>query len=445
MAKVQIRNTISLCIFVTASVLAATPGCRHSSVGSDEAKQNESSDDAPQVTIATRPVETHSIGQTISVLGQCGALPSKRAVLTPVIEGQVTELLVQQGDKVAAGQPIVQLSTTLTQADLAEKQAARDSLVASLEVLKSPPRTQEKRISELAIEQADLAVTRAQALVERLLPLRERNEIPESQLFEAKEALKQAQSQQHTTQVQLDLLVLTPKKEILAEAESKIKVADEAIKTAQARLDLQTIRAPISGVVDTLTARPGQTVSVGTVIGEVLDTEKVVAMAWLSTAQSSSIHVGQNANVYVDQAAPVTADSSKTAPRCSGSVTYVGKSADRQTGNVPVHILVANSHDELVIGQTLHIEVVVEEPAPQLCVPIEAVHDEGDGPAVTVIRDGKATIVHPTLGASDAGWTVVSDCDLKEGELVAVAGGYNLPDDTPVKVLPEKSAKKSER
>jgi len=444
MANVQLRCAFSVCIFAASAAFVTTSGCGHKS-SDDDAKHAESGDDAPKVTVSTRPVETRSVGQTISVLGQCGALPSKRAVLTPVIEGQVTELLVKQGDKVVAGQPIVQLNTTLAQADLAEKQAARDSLVASLQVLKSRPRPEEKRIGELAIEQADVAVVRAQALVDRLHPLRERNEVPESQLFEANEALKQAQSQQHTSQVQFDLLMLPPKKELVDEAESKVKAADQAVETAQARLNFHTIRAPIGGVIDTLTARPGQTVAVGTVVGEILDTENVLAMAWVSTAQSPLIHVGQDAHVYVDRPEAGVADSPKAVPRATGSVIYVGKSADRQTGNIPLHVLVENAHDELVVGQTLHIEIVVEQPTPSLCVPIEAVHDEGDGPAITVVREDKAVVVHPKLAASDAGWIAVSDSDLKEGELVAVAGGYNLPDGTPVKAATEKSAEKADQ
>ena len=49
-------------------------------------------------------------------------------------------------------------------ADLGEKKAARDSLSASLTLLKSLPRREERRANELAVEQARVAVERAKAI-----------------------------------------------------------------------------------------------------------------------------------------------------------------------------------------------------------------------------------------------------------------------------------------
>ncbi len=183
------------------------------------------------------------MGRMVSALGRCEALPDKLALLTPAVEGQVESILVRQGQHVTAGQPIVQFDPTLANADLAEKQAARDSLAASLALLESRPRTAEQQASKLAIEQAKIAVARAAALVERLRPLRASKEIPEQQMYEAEQSLKQAQVLQQSAEAQFDALMLSPRPEAIAEAQSKIKVAGEAVKLSQARLELHTIRA----------------------------------------------------------------------------------------------------------------------------------------------------------------------------------------------------------
>ena len=52
------------------------------------------------------------------------------------------------------GAAVVELDSTIAGKNLKEKEAARDSQKASLEVLESLPRAEEQNIAKLAIEQA---------------------------------------------------------------------------------------------------------------------------------------------------------------------------------------------------------------------------------------------------------------------------------------------------
>ena len=114
--------------------------------------------------------------------------PDHIATLTPAVEGHVHELLVAQGDVVKKGQPIVELDTAVTRADIEEKTATRDGLKASLALLKSIPRPEERRATELTIEQAKLAVAQAKEAADRLRPLLARREVSEQQMFIAEKA-----------------------------------------------------------------------------------------------------------------------------------------------------------------------------------------------------------------------------------------------------------------
>jgi RND family efflux transporter MFP subunit len=407
-------------------------GCHHSIAPSEDQK---AADDEAAVTVSAKPIEKRAVGRTITMLGRCEALPEKRALVTSVIEGQIGRLLAKQGDKVTIGQPLVQLDTQLSEADVAEKLAARDSADASLRLLQAPPRPEDKRTAELAVDQAEIAVHRAEAQVERLNVLRDRNEIPEAQIFEAQEALKQARLQQQTAQTQSDLVSLPPRSEAVAEAKSKVTVSEKAIDTAKARLAMHSIKAPIAGVLNGLTCHPGQTVSVGMVIGEIVDNGELVVIAWAPVDKSPAIHNGQKARVRTsnEKTANVT-EGEKEDSTDNARVSFVGLSTDAQTGNVPLQILVDNKQGKLIVGQTLTVDVEVTAPTEMLCVPREAIHDEGDDQALTVVRNGKAVVLHPKFGDTADGWVAIVDGDVKEGELVAVSGAYNLPDGTPVKV-----------
>ncbi len=105
-------------------------------------------------------------------------------------------------------------------------------------------------------------------------------------------------------------------------------------------------------------------------------------------------------------------------------------------------ILVENPDGRLTLGQTMGVTITVEEHAGMLQVPTAAILDQGEGPVLTVVRDGKTVALHPELGTARGGWTAIAKTDLKEGEPVIVEGGYNLPEGTAVKT--EEAAAKAE-
>ena len=53
-----------------------------------------------------------------------------------------------------------------------------------------------------------------------------------------------------------------------------------------------------------------------------------------------------------------------------------------------------------------------------------------------VVREGKVAQLAPTATTLHGAWTAVSGTDLEPGEPVVVEGGFNLPDETPVRTLP---------
>ncbi len=381
--------------------------------------------------------------ETAEGLGRCEALPDHIATLTPAVEGHVHALLAAQGDLVKKGQSLLEFDKSVAAADLAEKTATRDGLKKSLALLKSLPRPEERRPNELAVAQAKVAVEQAQAAVDRLRPLVVHHDVSQQQLFDAERTLKQAQIQEQTAEAQLRAMMIGPRPEGVDEAEGRIKTADALMAFTQAHLDLHTIRAPIDGVLDSLTCHPGQTIAIGAPIGEVVDTRQVFATIWLPPRSIRSLHVGQSARVFPadDPIAAGGGDAGQPAGNeLLGKVAFVGRVADSQTGNLPVRVLVDNPEARLTIGQSLRVSIVVEELKAALQVPAAAILDLGEGPVLSVVRDGKSVVLHPELGSSQAGWTQVSGTDLKEGEPVVVEGGYNLPTDTPVKLAEAKSA-----
>jgi RND family efflux transporter MFP subunit len=426
-------------------LVIALAGCGSHSGAAPEEEAKHDEDSEAHVAVKTEPARLGVSTTTVEGLGRCEALPDHIATLTPAIEGHVHELLVAQGDPVKKGQPIVELDTAVASADLKEKTATRDGLKASLVLLKSIPRTEERRSTELSIEQAKVAVAQAKEAADRLRPLLARREVSEQQVFVANKALEQAQIQQQVAEAQLRVMMIGPRTEAVAEAEGKIKTADALVDFSKAHLDYHTIRAPIDGVLDSLHCHPGQTIAVGTPIGEVVDSRQVFASIWLPPRSAASVRVGMPAHVgHGDARDPALDASAEEEKEMDGKVAFVGRVADPQTGNLPIRVLVENPQGRLTVGQSVRVAIIVDERKGVLQVPAEAVLDLGEGPVLNVVRDGKTVVLHPQAKTPHGGSIEVAGTDLKEGEPVILEGGYNLPEGTHVKLGGEKEDAKDE-
>ncbi len=408
-------------------------GCHR---GGDSAPKEGEKKEA-DVRVRVKSAERRTIADRVTGLGRCEAIPDRFAVLTAAIEGRVTRLLKQPGDTVEAGCAIVELDSTVAEKNLKEKEAARNSQKASLDVLESLPRAEEQKSAKLAIDQAQVAVEKAGSSVDHLRPLRERGEISETAMYEAESALRQATLQLKTAQSQYEVLMLRPRPQAIAEAKTRIDVAQAAVDTAKAQVEQLTIRAPIAGVLNSLTCQLGQTLSLGTAVGEVVDSRQLMVVVWVSVTDALSVTPDETAQICACDG------NTKTDGLIAGKVEVVGKVADPQTGNLPVRILVENADGTLKLGQAVSATIVVREET-ALAVPVEAVQDAGEEAVLNVVRNDKTVVLHPKLGLKDEHWVAVSGTDLKPDEPVIVDGGYNLPEGTEVDTESAEEAKPAE-
>ena len=422
---------VSRWCLASAVLLAAAVGCGGQTATKGDA-EHEAEGEA-EVVVKAEPARRGSVSESIAGLGRVEALPDHLATLTPAVEGHVHALSAKEGDAVRKGQPIVEFDRAAALADFAEKSSIRDALKASLALLKSLPRAEEQRPLKLAVEQARVGLDRAQRLADEVKKLETSKLASSQQVFDAEKALDTARLQLETAESQFKIQMIGPRPEAVAEAQAKIKTADAAVEFSKAHLDFHTIRAPINGVLDSLTCHPGQTIAIGATIGEVVDSRQVHALVWLPPRSARGVKAGLGAQVRpADEHA--ASESTAKDDALAGKVDFVGRVTDPQTGNLPVRILVDNEAGRLALGQIVQVSIGRETRTDVLQVPAAAILDLGEGMTLMVVREGKAVVLHPKLGVASDGWVEVSDTDLKPGELVIVEGGYGLPEKTPVKV-----------
>ena len=223
--------------------------------------------------------------------------------------------------------------------------------------------------------------------------------------------------------------MIGPRPEAIAEAEGKIKTADALVAFSQAHLDYHTIRSPIDGVLDSLTCHPGQTIAIGSPIGEVVDTRQVFAVG-LARRPRRRRRCGVGQAAGSGRRMPRRrADAGRAEDEeMAGKVAFVGRVADPQTGNLPVRVLVDNPPgrlDHRAVGPGVDHRGGTQGRAPG-----PGRRDPRPGRGAGPVRRPRRQVGRaPPRGRRAArGLGGRLGTDLKAGEPVIVEGGYNLPE-----------------
>ncbi|WP_373875298.1 efflux RND transporter periplasmic adaptor subunit [Methylobacterium trifolii] len=354
---------------------------------------------APAVTVVG--AERREIVERAIVTGTL--VPRDEILVSPEIEGyRITELLVEEGDRVAKGQVLARLSLEM----IATQEASNVAAVARAEAAIVQARSQ--------IVQAEAAQTEARLSLERAQSLIKTGNATAAVLEQRISAAQGADGK------------LAASRGGLQSAEADLataKAAGTEIALRRARTD---IRAPESGIVNRRTARVGAT---ATAVGEPLfrliargeiELEGEVPETWLPR-----LKLGDAASLDLEDGR-----------RLAGKVRRVYPEVDRATRLGKVRVTL---HDDpaLRIGAFARGTVEVARRA-GVAVPVSSLLFTADGRAgVLVVKDGRveARVVKPGLSAE--GFSEVRS-GLSEGESVVARAGSFLRDGDRVRpVAPE--------
>ncbi|HZQ56250.1 MAG TPA: efflux RND transporter periplasmic adaptor subunit [Bryobacteraceae bacterium] len=200
------------------------------------------SDSGPEVDFAT--VRKTDIESTVPTNGKVE--PVQWAAARAETSGVVRTVDIQLGQRVHAGQVLVNLDTTSARAELASALASKEQAQADATALAQGGKASTQAELEDQIRTAKAAVAVAQRNLEALKRLATRQAATKVQVQDAKDALDRAN---------LSLAGLEDKRKTLvtasdqAVAQAKVHDAQAAVSLAQHKIALGEVRSPISGTV----------------------------------------------------------------------------------------------------------------------------------------------------------------------------------------------------
>jgi HlyD family secretion protein len=268
---------------------------------------------------------------------------------------RIAAVLVQEGDRVRQGQVLARLDTRRLEPQVAQivAQAAAQRQVVTR--LKNGSRPEEIAQARAQVESAKADLTNARQQYERLKNASEMSAgraVRQQDIDTAEATLQMAEAKLAVNQKSLDLAVLGPRKEDIAENEARLRANEAQARLLQQQLADSQLVAPVDAVVRTRVMEPGEMASPQTPVFSLAITDPKWVRAYLAEPDLGKLHPGMSASVAVDSFAQ---------RRFDGWVGYISPVAEFTPKTVQteelrpslvyeVRVFVKDPDDELRLG-----------------------------------------------------------------------------------------------
>lgn len=190
-----------------------------------------------------------------------GNIDIREVELAFQVNGQVEDVLVDEGDAVKAGQVIARLDTDSLRSELAEAQATVNAQKARLSLLRAGNRAEDIAQAEAAVEERRAALRDAEADVARLAPLRSSGATSGKAFENATSARAEAAARLRNAEAALRAVRSGARREELQEAQANVERTQAAAERIRIRLKDAELIAPSDGVILTRAVEKGAIVS----------------------------------------------------------------------------------------------------------------------------------------------------------------------------------------
>jgi len=295
-----------------------------------QAHKPEDKKDAPVVLEFTPAdvavVEVRSLTRSIQFSGSI--MPVVQTTVKSKVPGEVTHLMVREGQAVEPGQLLAQIDTRDLQSRLDAAVASHEEARARLTIAEKNRLNNQQLLNQKFISQNAYDTTQS--------------------VYEAGVALANSQ-------------------------EAQVRIARKALEDAQ-------VRAPFAGVVARRMANTGEKVSVDSPLFTLVDLGRMEIEAPAPASEVPSIRAGQPASFRVDGFGERNFE---------GRVERINPVADANSRSITLYISVANRDGSLKGGMFAKGQIVLDETRKSAVVPAAAIREESGQLYVFTIEGGK--------------------------------------------------------
>jgi len=406
-ARLRLRAPLVRWLIVIAIVLAAAIWLTRGSGALHVAR----------ATLQVAPVTRGTFEDFIPLTGE--VVPPETVLLDAVEGGRIERILVEDGAKVTAGQPLIRLSNPAIQLDVISRETQLTEQLNNL------------RNSELVLEQTRVALEREQVELEYQAKKSKRNAAMYAALSPAGAVARADDDDAQDAAVYFARRVRVLRRAQAIDEQMRhrqlgqLKESEQALtrnlEFTRRQLDHLEVKAPIDGTLTALDVRVGQSVALGARLGQI-DTYGAFKLA----AKVDQFYAGR---VQVGQAATLAIASHDY--QLAVAKVYPRVDAGRFT----IDLTFRDQVPELRRGQTLQLRLFVGEAVETLLVPNGAFLEHTAGNWVFVVSDDGRAAHRRTVQLGRRNPRVVEVLGgLRAGESVLVSSYNTYGDATAITV-----------
>ena len=423
--KVQVTRAVATAFVI---VLFLAVGLATWNVGGPPAATVAEAPPAAGDNLYTVVAKPQRLVSTIALFGRVA--PQREVHVASPVEGKVAEIHFSYGERVDAGQLLVDLDTTEVEAELRGAQAALIRAERQFEAVADWENNPETARMRRELSKAKLALDNQRSEVEQSASLLEQGIVAAAE-HDAAERQYRSQTLDYES-LQEDYQTVLAKGDEEARQVARLERDNARVRVASLEdvLSKATIEAPIAGVVlqsqtsgrgDGMLGK-GKSVGQGERVLTVGDVQGLAVVGWVDEVDVTKVSVAQSVTIRGDAFPEL---------ELSGRVARVSRHARQGAGSqTPSFEIVATidplppaARSRLRLGMSARVNVVVEDKPDALLVPIAAV-DVRQGGAWLTVRD-------PESGETrrvqvEAGLTTLTDVEIvsgiEAGDEVVIAG-----------------------
>lgn len=314
------------------------------------------------------PVLAHTLarGEIIAEVMGTGTLEARvKSTVSARIQERLSEVMADQGDLVKSGQLLATLDDSESQQQVAIAEA---TLAASRQTL-------ERVRADLARSEAVL--TQARLHQKRLVDLAANQAISQSDADKAAEALAVATADLNRSQA------------AIAEAQGQTVVAEKNLLFRKEQLAFTRILAPFDGLIIRRDRDAGDVLVPGASLMQIISLHELWVSAWIDETAMPALATEQSARVVFR---------STPGHDYPGTVTRLGREADRETREFLVDVRATDLPQNWAIGQRAEVFIETERVANAVRLPVEFVLWKNGQAGVFIDAGGKTRWREITIG-----------------------------------------------
>lgn len=326
------------------------------------------------------------------------------------MDGEVSDVLVHEGDSVPTGQKLAEMSQKQITSDIEHARAELAEAEEALRVLKQGGTNLELRQLQTQIAAAQRERDEAARMVAENERLVEDGAVSRLELQQSRDRLAKAET---------DLALLQQKAshrydpEELSKAEAAIAAHRAALALAESRRRSLSVLSPLRGTVYSLTVRPGDYVRTGDLLARVGDFLRIRVRVYVDEPDLGRVSKGLPVTVTWD---------GLPGKQWKGEVerlpSEIKDLGTRKVGEISC--VLENPENELLPNMNLNVEIITADKANALTIPREALFGTVAHRQVYLVRDGRLVKQSVQTGISNISRVEILQ-GLKEGDEVALA------------------------